>query len=134
MKKITVCTTCGSPRVTFDAAVDPNNNNEILTIFDNSDCKDCDGECDTEEVEVLNSFDLEEGFWKESMYSPEQLAAEPRAVSAGETVAIGERFSIKGRTFVARKPRSICDGCVGLRMNCEDDLPNCAGKIFEEVK
>ena len=43
MKKILVCTTCGSPRITFDALIDPNKNNEVVTIFDNSDCQDCGG-------------------------------------------------------------------------------------------
>lgn len=65
MKKIQVCTTCGSPRVTYDAVVDPNKDNEILNIFDNSDCRDCDGECSTQEVEVQDDFDLETDFYKE---------------------------------------------------------------------
>ena len=65
MKKIQVCTTCGSPRVTFDALVDPNNDNEVVTIFDNSDCRDCAGECNTREVEVSDDFDLETDFYKE---------------------------------------------------------------------
>ncbi len=58
MKKILVCTTCGSPRITFDALIDPNKNNEVVTIFDNSDCQDC-GECSTQEVEVEDNFDIE---------------------------------------------------------------------------
>ena len=33
MKKIQVCDKCGSPRVTYDALVDPNNDNEVVTIF-----------------------------------------------------------------------------------------------------
>ena len=59
MKTVHVCTTCGSPRVTFDAIVDPNHDNEVVTIFDNSDCLDCEGECRTQEVEVPDDFDLE---------------------------------------------------------------------------
>ena len=59
MKKILVCTTCGSPRITFDALIDPNKNNEVVTIFDNSDCQDCGGECSTREVKVEDDFDIE---------------------------------------------------------------------------
>ena len=65
MKKIQVCTTCGSPRVTYDALVDPNKDNEVVTIFDNSDCQNCGGECSTQEVEVSDDFDLETDFYKE---------------------------------------------------------------------
>lgn len=65
MKTIQVCTTCGSPRVTYDALVDPNNDNEVVTIFDNSDCRDCGGECNTQEVEVSDDFNLETDFYKE---------------------------------------------------------------------
>lgn len=64
MKKIQVCTTCGSPRVTYDALVDPNKDNEVVTIFDNSDCQNCGGECSTQEVEVSDDFDLETDFYK----------------------------------------------------------------------
>lgn len=52
--------------VTYDAVVDPNNDNEIINIFDNSDCRDCDGECSTQEVEVPDDFDLETDFYKEA--------------------------------------------------------------------
>lgn len=62
-KKIHVCTTCGSPRVTWDAIIDPNNNNEIVTILDNADCQDCDGECNTQTVEAADDFDMEKDFY-----------------------------------------------------------------------
>lgn len=65
MKTVTVCTYCGSPRVTFDAMVDPNKDNEVVSIFDNSDCQNCGGECSTQEVEVADDFNLETDFYKE---------------------------------------------------------------------
>lgn len=65
MKTVTVCTYCGSPRVTFDALVDPNKDNEVVSILDSADCSDCAGECKTEQVEVPDDFDLETDFYKE---------------------------------------------------------------------
>lgn len=65
MKKIQVCTTCGSPRVAYDALVDPNKDNEVVSILDDSDYRDCDDRCRTQEVEVADDFDLETDFYKE---------------------------------------------------------------------
>lgn len=62
MKKIYVCTTCGSPRVTFDATVDPNNNFDVVNVLDSTDCNDCEGRCGVARVEVPDDFDMDEGF------------------------------------------------------------------------
>lgn len=63
MKKIHVCTTCGSPRVTWDALVHPNRGE--TTLLDSADCEDCDGQCNTQEVEVADDFDIDTDFYKE---------------------------------------------------------------------
>jgi hypothetical protein len=51
--------------VTYDALIDPNKDNEVVSILDDSDCRDCDDRCRTQEVEVPDNFDLETDFYKE---------------------------------------------------------------------
>lgn len=65
MKKISVCTYCGSPRVYSDAYVGMNDSNDVL-LFDDKYCDDCGGECHVNEVEVPDNFDMEEGFYHEN--------------------------------------------------------------------
>lgn len=54
--KIHVCTTCGSPRVFYDAFVGINDPEDVRT-FDDTTCDDCGKECSTTEVEVADDFD-----------------------------------------------------------------------------
>lgn len=58
MKKITVCSTCGSPRVFSDAWASINTD-EVRT-YDDTHCDDCEGECKTIDVDVPDDFDVEE--------------------------------------------------------------------------
>ena len=64
MKKIRVCTYCGSPRVMYDAYVDVNDQDNVRT-FDNVICDDCGTECSIHEVEVPDDFDMDTGFYEE---------------------------------------------------------------------
>lgn len=64
MKKIHVCTTCGSPRVMYDAYVDVNDPDNVR-VFDAVICDDCGGECRIKEVEVPDDFDMESDFYKD---------------------------------------------------------------------
>lgn len=61
VRKIHVCTTCGSPRVFADAYASLNTD-EVRT-FDYIHCDDCDGECKTQEVTVSADFDLTTDFY-----------------------------------------------------------------------
>ena len=61
MKKIHVCTTCGSPRVKRDAWVDVNDPDNVTT-FDDTICDDCGKERRIYEVEVPDDFDMESDF------------------------------------------------------------------------
>ena len=63
MKKIQVCTTCGSPRVMYDAYVDVNDPDNVR-IFDAVFCDDCGKECSIHEVEVPEDFDMGSDFYK----------------------------------------------------------------------
>ena len=65
MKKIQVCTACGSPRVMYDAYVDVNDPDNVKT-FDDVFCEDCRGVCSIHEVEVPDDFDMESDFYKEA--------------------------------------------------------------------
>lgn len=61
MKTITVCNSCGSPRVWFDAFVSINDPTNIQT-YDYTHCEHCEGECTTTTAEVPDDFDMEGGF------------------------------------------------------------------------
>lgn len=65
MKKISVCTYCGSPRVFYDAFVGVNDEDNVR-IFDDCFCDDCGGECHVNKVEVPDGFDMEEGLYHEN--------------------------------------------------------------------
>lgn len=135
MKKITVCTACGSANVLIDAFVHANDPSNVQT-FDDKYCQSCDGPCKTQTVEVLDSFDIEADFWKEGMYSAEQLRLDVPQKSCDDDVLAGERFAVGDRVFIAvATGGGECAGCVGSEdAKMCSALPDCFGIIFAEVE
>lgn len=64
MKKIEVCTVCGSADVLLDAFVHANNPDDVRT-FDDRYCESCEGSCKTKTVEVSDDFDVYSDYFHE---------------------------------------------------------------------
>ena len=67
MRKIYVCTYCGSPRVKRDAWVSVNDPDDV-SVFDDTFCEDCDGPCRIEPVVVSDDFDELTEFYHETTH------------------------------------------------------------------
>jgi hypothetical protein len=65
VRKVWVCTACGSPRVSQDACVDVNS--EEVSTYDDMTCQDCENEGNSviREVEVPFDFDLATDTYKD---------------------------------------------------------------------
>ncbi|MCL2874698.1 MAG: hypothetical protein FWF12_00085 [Betaproteobacteria bacterium] len=66
MKKVQVCTSCGSPNVSVDASF--HLNTKEVDLHDQCYCRNCDGGCKVEEVEVEDDFDARTDFYLENVY------------------------------------------------------------------
>lgn len=51
MKVTLICEACGSPDVLQDAWTDPNDNDAVVSTFDNFHCPNCEGECSVVEID-----------------------------------------------------------------------------------